>query len=273
MPRSNMRATRLAPLFVLLPLLVVRSASGESLPASTWPEKLSKEDVACLELLRPAARLAQSVADLPAALDRIRAAWRACQGPAVDARFFARSARLRLIEDLDRYEPKLALMQEARVRLERLGEPSPELFRVLEELGSLACQNKDLEASISLYEDALKLREQLFGEKSLESSEGMIHLAHIYASGCESGSANHQRARMYAELAVDNFIGCGQPCRPAYLCIVMQYAGVLEAMGLVEGGQEISTLFLREWGDSPAVQALIRRPWLDEPLPEAPAQD
>jgi hypothetical protein len=53
----------------------------------------------------------------------------------------------------------------------------------------------------------------------------------------------------------------------------MQYAGVLEAMGLVEGGQEISTLFLREWGDSPAVQALIRRPWLDEPLPEAPAQD
>lgn len=270
MPRWNMRAPRLASLFALLPLLVVRSGSGESIPASTWPEKLSKEDMACLELLRPAARLAQGVADVPAALDRIRAAWIACQGPAVDARFFARSARLRLIEDLDRYEPRLALMKEARARLEGLSEPSPELFRVLEELGSLACQNKDLNESISLYEEALKLRERLFGERSLEYSEGMIHLAQINATGCETDRPNFQRARMYAELAVDNFIGCGDACRPAYLHIVMQYSYVLEAMGLVEGAQEVSTLFLREWADSPEVQALIRR--LDEPLPELPAQ-
>ena len=114
-------------------------------------------------------------------------------------------------------------MQEARARLEGLSEPSPELFRVLAELGSLACQNKDLNESISLYEEALKLRERLFGERSLEYSEGMIHLAQINATGCETDKSNFQRARMYAELAVDNFIGCGDACRPAYLHIVMQH--------------------------------------------------
>lgn len=263
-----MSATRLAPLLAFLLLSAVRSGSAETLPASTWPEKLSKEDLACLELLRPAARLAQGVADVSAWQERNRAAWRACQGPEIDARFFAKSARLRLIVDLDSHEDKLALMQAARVRLERLNDPSPELFRVIEELGSLTCQNKDLEASIDLYEEALKLRERLFGEKSLESSEGMIHLAQIHATGCETAKSNFQRARMYAELAVDNFIGCGDACRPAYLYIVMQYSDVLEAMGLLEGAQEVSTLFLREWADSPGVQALVRR--FDEPLPDLP---
>ena len=266
-----MRVTRLAPRFAFLLLLQVRSGSGDSLPASTWPEKLSKEDVACLELLRPAARLAQGAADVSAWQKRNRAAWRACQGPEIDARFFARAARLRLIVDLDRQEDRLALMQEARIRLEKLSDPSPELFRVLEDLGSIACQNKDLEASIDLYEEALKLRDRLFGEKSLEYSEGMIHLAQVHATGCETARSNFQRARMYAELAVDNFIGCGDACRPAYLYIVMQYSYVLEAMGLVEGAQEVSTLFLREWANSPEVQALIRR--LDEPLPETPAPE
>ena len=53
-----MRATRLASLFALLLLSVVSNGRGESLPASTWPSKLSKEDLACLQLLRPGGLIA-----------------------------------------------------------------------------------------------------------------------------------------------------------------------------------------------------------------------
>ena len=100
---------------------------------------------------------------------------------------------------------------------------------------------------------------------------GMIHLARIHAAACETGSSNFQQARMYAELAVDNLAGCGDACRPAYLHIVMQYASVLEAMGLVEGAQEVSNLFLRGWGELSGVQAILEHE--DEALPAAPAQE
>lgn len=266
-----MRATRLAPLLVLLPLLVVRSASGESLPASTWPEKLSKEDVACLELLRPGDRLLHRGDDVSVRQSQVREAWPACQKPGVDARLFARAVRLRLsISELQDEGEKLLLLQEARRRLEDLPEPSPELFRILEELGSAACLRKDLDASIAYFESARQIREAVYGEISRQASEGRMTLALIHASGCETGTVNPQRARMYAETAVSDLSRCGNACRPAYLDMVLAYTGVLEELGLREGAAEISTLFQEEWNETPGTGATLER--YDEPLPDLPLE-
>jgi hypothetical protein len=92
-------------------------------------------------------------------------------------------------------------------------------------------------------------------------------LAHVHASGCETGSSNPQRARMYAETAVDNLRRCSEACRPAYLDMVVSYTGVLEELGLREGAAEISALFREEWNETPGTGATRER--YDEPLPES----
>lgn len=203
---------------------------------------------------------------------QIRAAWLVCQKPEVDGRFFARAVRLRLsISEPAGDGEKLVLLDEARRRLELLHTPSPELFRILEALGSAACQRKDLETTIAFYESAREVREAVYGEGSREAAEGMIVLAHVHASGCETGDSNERRARMYAEMAVNSFIACGDACRPAYLDMVMSYTGVLEELGLREGAAEISTLFLKEWSETPGSGAHRER--YDEPLPELSAHE
>lgn len=252
-------------------LLLAGAASGASLPESTWPKELSDEDMACLAALRPADHLVHSAAEFQRRLENIRSAWLVCQIPEVDARFFARSVRLRLtIPEPRDNSDQLVMLQEARHRLERLREPPPELFRVLDVLGDFACRSKNLELSVSLFEDSRRLRERIYGEATREASEGMIHLARLYATACETNASDPQRARMYAEHAVENFIGCGGACRPAYLDIVMKYASVLEDLGLREGSEEVSNLFLREWSETPGTSASAERD--DEPLPESPAQ-
>lgn len=265
------RAASLVALQALLLFPVGLGGLATSLPASTWPEKIAKEDLACLELLRPGDRLlhrGESVAEREA---QIRAAWPVCRKPEVDARFFARAVRLRLSisEPADDGE-KLQLLEEARRRLEDLHTPSPELFRILDHLGSAACARKDLDAAISLFESSRQMREAVYGEMSLEASEGMMTLARIHASGCETGNTNSQRARMYAEIAVNNLSKCGDSCRPAYLDMVMSYTGVLEALGLREGAAEITTLFLEEWNETPGTGATLERN--DEPLPDLPRE-
>ena len=267
-----MRANRAAPLLALLLLLAAGRSSGETLPASTWPEKLSKEDLACLELLRPGDRLLHRGESFSEREAQIRAAWLVCQKPEVDGRFFARSVRLRLsISEPKDDGERLTLLREAQRRLEGLRSPSPEHFRILDELGSAACLRKDLDTSIAYFESARQMREAVYGEVSLQASEGMMTLARVHANGCETGNANPQRARMYAEIAVTNLSRCGDSCRPAYLDMVQSYAGVLEELGLREGAAEIRTLFLDEWGETAGTGATRER--YDEPLPEVPAPE
>lgn len=271
MQRKQPRADRLASLPALILVLVVRSASGETLPASTWPEKLGKEDVACLELLRKGDRLLHRGESPSERAAQIQTAWLVCQRTEVDARFFARSVRLRLsISEPAEDREKLVLLLEAQRRLEGLRSPSPELFRILDELGSAACQRKDLDASIAYFESARQMREAVYGEISRQASEGRMTLARIHASGCETGTVNPQRARMYAETAVSDLSRCGNACRPAYLDMVLAYTGVLEELGLREGAAEISTLFREEWNETPGTGATLER--YDEPLPDLPRE-
>jgi hypothetical protein len=158
----NPRANRPAPLLAVLLFLLVRAGSGATLPASTWPERLGKEDLACLELLRLGDRLLHRGESAAVREAQVRAAWPVCQDPRVDARFFARAVRLRLSisEPADDGE-KLQLLENARRRLEDLHTPSPELFRIIDQLGSAACARKDLDAAIGRFETARQLRESV----------------------------------------------------------------------------------------------------------------
>jgi hypothetical protein len=271
MPRSNMRAPRLAPLFALLPLLVVRSGSGASLPANTWPERLSKEDVACLELLRPADEPPTSRTDFRLRYELIRAAWPACSGPEVDPRFFSRATRLQLtLPELTDDADRLAMLVEARRRLESLPFPSPELVYVIDEFAGRAdVAGRDDEAR-EIYAANLERRRAVYGELSHGVTEGMIYIAYSHATETGDPDFRMLQARRWAEEAVQRFKGC-TTCLPQLLDAIMSYRGVLDALELKEAGEEFSTLFYDLYESTPGTHAHRKR-W-DEPLPEASAQE
>jgi len=266
-----MRATRLAPLLVFLPLLVVRSASGESLPASTWPEKLSKEDVACLELLRPADEPPTSRTNFAHRYELIRAAWPACSAPEVDPRFFSRATRLRLtLPELTDDADRLAMLVEARRRLESLQFASPELVYVIDEFAGRAAAVGRHDEVRELHESNLERRRAVYGELSHEVTEGMIYIALTYVAETGDPDFRTRQARGWAEEAVQRFKGCAT-CLPQLLDAIMSYMGVLDSLELKEAEAEFQTLFYDLYESTPGTHAHRKR-W-DEPLPEASTQE
>lgn len=271
MPRSNLRAPRLAPLFALLPLLVVRSGSGASLPANTWPERLSKEDVACLEVLRPADAPPTSRTDFRLRYELIRAAWPACSGSEVDPRFFSRATRLQLtLPELTDDADRLAMLVEARRRLESLPFPSPELVHILDEFGNRAAAVGRHDEVREFLESNLERRRAVYGELSHEVTEGMIYIALTYAAETGDPDFRTRQARGWAEEAVQRFKGC-TTCLPQILDAIMSYRGVLDHLGLKEAEEEFQTLFYDLYESTPGTHAHRKR-W-DEPLPEASTQE
>lgn len=266
-----MRATRLAPLFALLLLSVVSHGRGESIPASTWPNKLSKEDLACLELLRPADEPPTSRTNFSVRNELIRAAWPACSDPEVDPRFFSRATRLRLtLPELTEDADRLALLVEARRRLENLPFPSPELVYVIDEFAGRASVAGRHDEVREFHYSNLERRRAVYGELSHEVTEGMIYIAYSYAAETGDPDFRIRQARGWAEEAVQRFKGCAT-CLPQILDAIMSYSGVLDNLELKEAAAEFDTLFYDLYESTPGTHAHRKR-W-DEPLPEAPAQE
>ncbi len=264
-----MRANRLPPFLTLLFFLAARSGSGGSLPPSTWPEKLSKEDVACLKLLRPADEPPTSRTDFRVRYEFIRAAWPACSESEVDPRFFSRAARLRLtLPELTDDTDRLAMLVEVRRRLESLQFPCPELVYIFDEFGGRAEVAGRQDEAREFYESNLERRRAVYGELSHEVTEGMIYIARSHAAETGDRDFRFRQARGWAEEAVQRFKGCAT-CLPQFLDAIISYMGVLDSLELKEAEAEFMTLFYDLYENTSGTHAHRKR-W-DEPLPEAPA--
>ncbi|MEO8197913.1 MAG: hypothetical protein ABI689_14445 [Thermoanaerobaculia bacterium] len=170
-----------------------------------------------------------------------------------------------LTDDADR----LAMLVEARRRLESLPFPSPELVHVIDEFADRAAAAGRHDEVRDFRESNLERRRAVYGELSHEVTEGMIYIAYSYAAETGDPDFRIRQARGWAEEAVQRFKGCAT-CLPQLMDAIVSYMGVLDHLDLKEAHEEFHKLFYGLYEDTPGTHAHRKR-W-DEALPEALAE-
>jgi len=185
-----------------------------------------------------------------------RQTWQFCLDSGAPARPVVEAGLLQLnLPELNDPKKELELLADLRQRLETAGIRDALMIKVLEQTAGAQMTAGDDIKSLATYQEALDLRQEQYGARSPEATQGMFLMAHMYASMAQRGNRelNEERALSTAREAVAILEEERGPRDSATIRGLQSLKGVLTAVGREEEASALQRKYGEQW------EAILKR--------------